>query len=221
MWLEMSKISRFVISKHSWKCHYVSLEIPDVVVSNTAGHVAMSHQKCRWVLCHKQLQMSRRLLENTKFSRHKHGWKCREVSSKISGLMPQILLEMSRRSIKNIKWFHTYRDEMQSGTAVLLLRGKSARIVKLKWCGRNVWLVQSPTYPCFTVTQCDWSSSLSTNEPLEWSKKWRDHQKTTLTNHSDSENSDTVAWGWGQLVATSHCNLEGRGQLTGPRQSQL
>lgn len=140
-----------------------------------------------------------------------NAWKCPDVSLKTPSfpatstagnvvkshqkypvLMPQILLEMSRRSIKTIEWFHTYRDEMQSGTAVLLLRGKSARIVKLKWCGRNVWLVQSPTYPCFTVTQCDWSSSLSTNEPLEWSKKWRDHQKTTLTNHSDSENSDTV-----------------------------
>lgn len=72
----LSKISHFVISKHSWKCHDVSVEIPDVVASNTAGHFAMSHQKCRRVLCHKQLEMSRRLLENTQFSRHKHSWKC-------------------------------------------------------------------------------------------------------------------------------------------------
>lgn len=75
--------------------------------------------------------MSRRFLENTQFSRHKHGWKCCEVSSKISGLMPQILLKMSRRSIKNIEWFHTYRDEMQPGTAERKVR--SYRKVKMMW----------------------------------------------------------------------------------------
>lgn len=43
-------------------------------------------------------------------------------------LMPQILPDMSRRSIKNIEWFHTYRDEMQPGTA----ERKVSLIVKLK-----------------------------------------------------------------------------------------
>lgn len=51
-------------------------------------------------------------------------------------LMPQ------KQPFKYREWFHTYRDEMQPGTAVLLLRGKSAHIVKLNWCGRNVWLLR-------------------------------------------------------------------------------
>lgn len=45
--------------------------------------------------------------------------------------MPQILLEMSRRSIKTIEWFHTYRDEMQPGTAERKVR--SYRKVKMMW----------------------------------------------------------------------------------------
>lgn len=69
-----------------------------------------------------------------------------------------IFVCLSRCPVENMEWFHTYRDEMQSGTAVLLLRGKSTRIVKLKWCGRNVWLVQTPTHPCFSVM---WTANIS------------------------------------------------------------
>lgn len=79
-----------------------------------------------------------------------NGWKCPDVSLKTPSfpatntagnvvksrqkypvLMPQILLEMSRRSIKTIEWFHTYRDEMQPGTAERKVR--SYRKVKMMW----------------------------------------------------------------------------------------
>lgn len=178
---------------NGWKCPDVSLKTPSFPATNTAGNVVKSRQK-------------------------------------YPVLMPQILLEMSRRSIKTIEWFHTYRDEMQPGTAERKVR--SYRKVKMMWqkcmtrTNSNISVFRGNVNcqhftPATEPTQRDWSSSLCTNEPLEWRKKWRDHQKTTLTNHSDSENSDTVAWGWGQLVAMSHCNLDGWGQLTGPRQSQL